>query len=171
VAAADIAAEHGLIIPELSPEIQKEILPFLPQPGSSPRNPVDVANPFVPPENLKNILIATAGSTSIDVQVVVQLLYHYKSISVNLSGKTVLDITPLDEFAEAFAQAASVTGKPIVVVLPEYKQEIEALDIAELTRTARKLYTQKGIPVYGDVRDAIRSISVVSDYNNRKASR
>ncbi len=171
VAAADMAAEHGMTIPELAPGIQAEINPLLSQPGSSAKNPVDVANPFVPPANLKKILVATARSREVDIQIVVQLLYHYKSISINLPGKTVMSITPLNDFAEAFSAAVAETGKPVVVVLPEYKQEIEALDIAEMIRTARKLYTEKGIPVYTDVRDAIRSIRVVSNYRARLLSR
>jgi len=171
VAAADMATEHGMVIPELPRELQEQIMPLLPQPGSSAKNPVDVANPFVAPDNLKRVLIAAGSSDDIDIQVVVQLLYHYKSISINFKDKSVLDITPLKDFAEAFAAAADATGKPVVVVLPEYKQELEALDIAEMIRTARKLYTDRGIPVYTEVRDAIRAISTVSLYHQRIVAR
>jgi acyl-CoA synthetase (NDP forming) len=171
VAAADMAADHGMNLPELAPELQSEILPLLPQPGSSAKNPVDVANPFVAPQNLEKVLIATGKSNDVDIQIVVQLLYHYKSISLNFKDKTVMDITPLNDFAEAFASAVAATGKPLVVVLPEYKQEIEALDIAEMIRTARKLYTDKGIPVFTEINDAIRSISTVSLYQQRILSR
>lgn len=170
VAAADMAAEYGMRIPELGPDIQREIHPLLPQPGSSAKNPVDVANPYVSPENLNRILVASARSKDVDIQIVVQLLYHFKALSINLPGRTVMDITPLAGFAGAFSSAVAESGKPVVVVLPEYKQEIEALDIAELIRTARKLYTERGIPVFTDVRDAIRSISVVSGYEARLSS-
>jgi len=171
VAAADMAAEYGMLIPELDPEIQQEINPLLPQPGSSAKNPVDVANPFVPPANLQKILVATARSRDVDIQIVVQLLYHYKSLSIQMPGRTVMDITPIHDFAEAFSSAAASTGKPVIVVLPEYKQEIEALDIAEMIRTARKLYTEKGIPVYSDVKEALRSINVISNYQSRLLTR
>ncbi len=168
VGAADTASSLGISIPEFHTSIQERILAHLPRPGSSARNPVDVANPFVPPTMLKHILLNAASCDKVDIQIVVQLLYHYKSLAVHLPGKSVGDIIPVSEFAAAFASAADESGKPVVVVLPEYKQEKEALDIACVIREARELYGERGIPVFENVTEALRSIRAVSDYHARK---
>ncbi|MBN2160005.1 MAG: hypothetical protein JW807_11470 [Spirochaetes bacterium] len=50
-----------------------------------------------------------------------QLLYHNKSLAVHLPGTPVSAITPTQAFADAFARSAADTGKPVIVVLPDYK--------------------------------------------------
>ena len=53
---------------------------ILPKPGSSATNPVDAANPGVPPEILKEVLLISGKEKSIDLQILIQLIYIYKSI-------------------------------------------------------------------------------------------
>jgi acyl-CoA synthetase (NDP forming) len=170
VAAADIAASYGMAIPEFDSEIHDSILSMLPRPGSSAKNPVDVANPFVSPDILREIIILSARNSAIDIQIVVQLLYHYKSISAHFKGKSVKDITPVASFAKAFSDAAVASGKPVIVVIPDYKQEPESLDVAETIRDARKQYTDRGIPVFDDIKVALQSIKAVSEYYQRRNS-
>jgi acyl-CoA synthetase (NDP forming) len=171
VAAADAASLLGIKIPEFSEDLKAAIEPHLPRPGSSAKNPVDVANPYVSPASMKEILISAARCQEVDVQIVVQLLYHYKSLSMLMPGATLEKVTPVNEFAAVFRQVVEESGKPVVVVLPEHKQELEALDIATVTRTARALYAEKGIPVYGSVEQALGAIRSVSDYYGRRRSR
>jgi acyl-CoA synthetase (NDP forming) len=171
VAAADLASMYGMIIPEFSGEIHDAILSLLPRPGSSARNPVDVANPFVSPDILHEVLNLSARNSAIDIQIVVQLLYHYKSISGQIKGSKVKDITPIASFAKAFSDAAASSGKPVVVIIPDYKQGPESLDVAEMIRDARRQYTEKGIPVFDDIKVALKSIKIVSEYYRRRNSR
>ena len=171
VAAADLAAQYGMVIPEFDGAIHDAILSLLPRPGSSAKNPVDVANPFVSPDILREVLNQSAQNSSIDIQIVVQLLYHYKSISSQIKGSRVKDIAPIGSFAKAFSDARAASGKPVIMVIPDYKQEPESLDVAEMIREARRLYTEKGIPVFDDIKVALQSIKVVSEYYRRKDSR
>jgi acyl-CoA synthetase (NDP forming) len=171
VAAADIAAHYDMTIPEFKGAIHDSILSLLPRPGSSAKNPVDVANPFVSPDILREVLIQAAKDNAVDIQIVVQLLYHYKSIAAQLKGGTVKDLAPVASFAKAFSDAKAASGKPVFVVIPDYKQEPESLDVAEIIRDARKQYTEKGIPVFDDIKDALQSIKVVSEYYRRRNSR
>jgi acyl-CoA synthetase (NDP forming) len=171
VASADIAASYGISIPQFDASLQEEILALLPRPGSSAKNPVDVANPRVPPEVLKEVLIRSARNSAVDVQIIVQLLHHYKPAVFYMPGLTVMDATPVSQFADAFAEAAAVTGKPVIAVVPDFKQGLDSLDIAEMLRETRRLYTEKGIPVFDDIQNAIKSIKAVSEYYTRRGHR
>lgn len=171
VAAADTASLLGMRVPEFGNEIKEAIESHLPRPGSSARNPVDVANPYVPPPSMKQILLNAARCEEVDIQIVVQLLYHYKSLSILITGASLEDVTPVNEFADIFGQAVEETGKPIVVVLPDYKQEPEAMDIATVTRNARARYAEKGIPAFVSVGDALTAIRAISDYYERRRAR
>jgi acyl-CoA synthetase (NDP forming) len=171
VSAADIAASCGVAIPQFEPLLQDEILSLLPRPGSSAKNPVDVANPRVPPEVLKEVLIRSGRSSGVDLQIIVQLLHHYKPVTFHMAGATIKDVTPTALFADAFSEAAAVTGKPVIAVVPDFKQGLDSLDIAEMLRETRRLYMEKGIPVFDDVQSAISSIKAVSDYYSRRERR
>jgi acyl-CoA synthetase (NDP forming) len=171
VASADVAASCGIGIPEFEKSLQDEILALLPRPGSSAKNPVDVANPRVPPEILKEVLIRSARNSAVDVQIIVQLLHHYKPVTFYAPGITVHDATPTAQFADAFSEAAAVTGKPVIAVVPDFKQGLDSLDIAEMLRDTRRRYTEKGIPVFDDIQGAIKSIKAVSDYYSRRRYR
>ncbi len=171
VAAADSASMLNMKVPEFGDELKASIEPHLPRPGSSARNPVDVANPYVSPASMKEILLNAARCPEVDIQIVVQLLYHYKSLSILMPGAALDDVIPINEFADTFSLAVAETGKPVVLVLPEHKQELEALDIATVTRQARSLYAKRGIPVFGTVEQALHAIHAVSDYYGRLQSR
>ena len=171
VAAADAAAASGLIIPELDPGIQDEILAILPSPGSSAKNPVDVANPYVAPGVLKKTLLAAGRCERVDIQIVIQLLYHYNALAVSLGKPSIGSVTPAAELAAALREAAAESGKPLVAVLPDYRQGPGSQEITALIREMRSMLTEGGIPVFDDIGDAIKSIRAVSNYYSRKESR
>lgn len=170
VAACDLAEACGIEIPPLAPELQARIDSCLPKPGSSAVNPVDVANPFVPPPYLKEILLAAAQDEQIDLQIIVSLLYHYKSVAKTFNKK-VAEITPYKELVQSVCDAANETGKPIIAVLANPKRGVEDLDIVEMIALARKEFTDRGIPVFDELHDAIRAIAHVNTYYGTKAHR
>lgn len=167
VTAADAAESLGLAIPPLQVDVQAKIEPLLPQPGSSAANPIDIANPFVTPENLKQILVAAAEEDSIDIHVVSLLLYHFKNQALAMST-TIRQITPCRQLAEACREAKDIGQKPVVVVLPNYKQEPDALDIETVIRETRQHLLSAGIPVFDEIHSALKAISSVSRYASRR---
>ncbi len=54
---------------------KERIETYLPKPGCSGANPVDIANPYVPPQQLKEVLRHAATDERIDLQVMISLLY------------------------------------------------------------------------------------------------
>lgn len=164
VAACDAAETYAMELPHFRGEIHDRILANLPRPGSSAANPIDVANPFVPPASLREVLLEAGNDERVDLQVMVPLLYHYKSLALQLGEASLKEITPYRELAEAFREAWDQTGKPVIVVLPNPKRGLDSLDIEEMLREARQAFLDKGLPVFDDIPGALQAVAHVSDY-------
>ncbi len=171
VSAADMAERYGMKIPELKEDIQKEIDLLLPKPGSSARNPIDIANPYVTPEVLRETLVKAARDDAIDVQIVIQLLYHYKALAISFGAASVKPLTPFKELAETIGDVVRTTKKPVIMVLPDLKQELESMEVTEMIRQTRKILTDMKIPVFDNLHNAVRSLNAVSGYYRKKRAR
>ncbi len=169
VAAADMAETYGVQIPAFADELAGKIDDHLPKPGSSPGNPVDVANPFVPPKTLKEIMRLAATDERIDLQIFTSLIHHYKNMA-KLMGKTVKEVTPYLELADDIKEVVAETGKPIVVILSNPKSGPDHLDVVDMFTDARHAFIERNIPVFADLRDALRAIGHVNAYYERKSS-
>lgn len=167
VNAADLAETLGLSTPLLRSELQEKIRKILPQPGSSAANPIDIANPFVSPEALKETVIHASKDKNIHIHVMVQLLPAYKSLSFSM-GAPIKDIAPVKQLVESCKEAVEAGGKPITMVLPNSKQELDAMDVEEVIREARELFLKSGIPVFERLKDALKAIAAVSYYEGRR---
>jgi acyl-CoA synthetase (NDP forming) len=163
VAAGDEAERNGIEIPALPDALRGRIEAILPRPGSSAANPIDVANPFVPPETLAAVLRLAAEDERIELQVLVSLLYHYKSQALTL-GVDVREIAPFAGLAAAVAAVVRDTGKPVVVVLPNQKRGREDLDVVEMIADARRAFLEHGLPVFDGIGEALRALSRVNEY-------
>ncbi len=164
IAAADAAESFGLAVPHLRKDLQAAIFDVLPKPGSSAANPIDIANPFVAPQSIREILIQASKDKNVDIHIVIQLLYHYKSLQVTMGAKSIRDITPYRELAAACREAMDIGGKPVVLILPNIRQEEEDIGIEEMLRETRRLFTEAGMPVFDDVGNALRAVASVSRY-------
>ena len=163
VAACDSAEDFGIVIPSFSPDLKARIEAFLPKPGCSGANPVDIANPYVPPQQLKEVLRRAATDARIDLQIMISLLYHFKAIA-RAKNRPVAAVTPCRELADIIGEAAKETGKPIVVVLPNTKRGLGDIDVVEMLEDARRMLLEKGIPVFDEIGDVFRAIGHVNTY-------
>jgi acyl-CoA synthetase (NDP forming) len=164
VGACDAAETYGFKLPVLEKEISDKIMSILPKPGSSALNPIDVANPLVHPSVLKETLLYAAEDKNVDVQILISLLYHYKSLATGMGLESVKDVTPYRELADAAQEAIEITGKPVILVLPNNKRELESMDIEDMMRETRDIFLERKIPVFDDLFDAMRAINHVSKY-------
>ena len=80
-------------------------------------------------------------------------------------------LTPFKELADAIDDAVSAAKKPVIVVLPDLKQEVESIEVTEMIRETRKILTDMGIPVYDDLRNAVQSLHALSVYSRKKLAR
>lgn len=163
VTACDTAERYGIDIPQLPADLQRRIGDHLPKPGSSGVNPIDVANPFVGPQALREVMLIAAEDQRIELQIIVSLLFHYKTIA-RMFNKPVAEVTPYRELAQAVKDVVDRTGKPVVAVLPNAKRGLESQDITEMIAMTRQEYIERGIPVFDELHDAIRAIANVNTY-------
>jgi acyl-CoA synthetase (NDP forming) len=163
VGACDAAEALDIEIPPFSADQQESIGKFLPKPGSSAINPIDVANPFVPPQVLKEVLLEAGKDSRIDLQIIISLLYHYKVLAKAM-GLKVAEVAPFRELADTIRDVAKTTGKPVVVVLPNPKKGLDDLDTTEMLMLARREFLERGLPVFDELPDALRAISQVNGY-------
>jgi acyl-CoA synthetase (NDP forming) len=170
VTACDTAESIGIELPLLPPDIQEKIMAILPRPGSSASNPVDAANPGVPPEILKEVLLKSGEWKTIDLQILIQLFYIYKSI-LRLGETTLDEATPYRPLAQALQEVHDQTGKPVVLILPNSRRDLEDLDIEEVRRKACRLFFEKGVLTFENLTDAFRAIDQVSRYYARREVR
>ena len=168
IAAADAAESLGLAVPRLRKDLQAAILEVLPKPGSSATNPIDIANPYVTPQSIRNILLRASEDENVDIHIIIQLLYHYKSLKLAMGAGSIREITPYRELAKACREVVDIGKKPVVLVLPNIRQEEDDIEIEEINRETRRLSTEVGIPVFDDVTNALRAIASVSRYHRRR---
>jgi acyl-CoA synthetase (NDP forming) len=167
VAAADAAEAFGIQIPAFAPELAQRIDALLPRPGSSPGNPVDVANPFVPPKTLKQIMRLAATDERIELQLFTSLLHHYKN-QARIFGRPVKQITPYVELADDIQSVVAESGKPIVVILSNPKSAPDHLDVVEMFVDARRIFAARGIPVFNHLTEAFKALGHLNRYYERK---
>ncbi|HOE17108.1 MAG TPA: CoA-binding protein [Syntrophorhabdaceae bacterium] len=170
IAAADAAESCGLTIPRLRKDLQASILELLPKPGSSAANPIDIANPHVPPEVIKEALMRASQDDNVDIHIVISLLYHMKAAKYHLGAEDIRAISPHRKLVEACREAMERADRHVVLVLPNHKQEEDGLEVEEIIRETRRLFIEAGIPVYDDVKNALRAIAAVSMYYQRRGT-
>ncbi len=85
-------------------------------------------------------------------------------MALGLGVDSVKEITPYRELSIAMKEAIDSTGKPTILVMPEFKQGLDSLDITDLIREARQVFLEIGIPVFNDLGNALRALSHVSKY-------
>jgi len=164
VGACDLAEANGLVLPPLAAATVERVERLLPQPGSSAGNPIDAANPFLPPAAMEKVLLETAQDPRIELQIVIQLLYHYQSLLGVTGAASVEEITPYRELAEALGRVVRQSGKPIVLVLPNNRRHAAAMDVEAMMREARAVFLKKGLPVFDDLKVAMGAVRRLSDY-------
>ncbi|RJP45528.1 MAG: hypothetical protein C4548_04745 [Desulfobacteraceae bacterium] len=167
VAAADAAEAVGMKIPPFSPDLKTRIDDLLPRPGSSGANPVDVANPFVAPQVLKDVLLLAAEDDRIELQILITLFHHYKTIA-QMMGMPVKDIVPYNELAVGVAEVIDKTSKPVVLILNNPKRGLDHMDVVEMIEEARRAFLKRGIPVFDDLKEAMGAIGHINAYYGGK---
>lgn len=168
VAAADAAESVGVSIPPFEKALSERIDALLPKPGSSPANPVDVANPYVAPKVLKEVLLLAAEDPRIDIQFLITLFHHYKNLA-QLTGQAVRDVTPFTELADGVREVMDKTEKPVMIILNNPKRGADHLDVVEMIEAARSAFLCRGIPAFDDLNEALRALGHVNAYYGGRA--
>ena len=156
VLAADECEHAGLVIPQLSPEIQQELIEFIPKAGTITQNPVD--SPFgwaLSVDHLRKTIEIVSASSQIS-----SLILHFTMDTfLYFKGEK-----GLQEMSQATIEAATNCGKTIAVVL----HSSGAPDVSNAVALEQEKYAKAGIPVYPTIARAAQAISKVLHYHHIK---
>lgn len=161
VAACDTAEAAGVALPVLTGELHDRIMALLPKPGSSAVNPIDMANPIIDVALYREVLLNAAKREHVDIQIVTLLIYHLKNMASRM-GVPLREIVPYRELGAMIEEVTRESGKPVVIILPNAKQDLLCLDIEELIREVRQTFIDRRIPVFHDLPAALAAIGHVS---------
>ncbi|MBP1720539.1 MAG: hypothetical protein H6Q50_51 [Deltaproteobacteria bacterium] len=161
IVACDTAEVYGLEVPLLQGSVRDQVASYLPKSGASAVNPIDVANPYTPPEILEKIFRVAAQDNRIDLQVLMLLPHHYKTFAGTRRGWRTF---PHEELADRLKSVIRETRKPVVLVMTNTKRGLPDLDVVEVHAKARQTFLAKGIPVFDEIGDALRAIANVNRY-------
>jgi len=74
------------------------------------------------------------------------------------------DITPYKELAKVCREAMDIGEKPVMLVLPNIRQDEDDIEIEKVNRETRRLFTEAGMPVFDNVTNAFSAVAAVSRY-------
>ncbi|MFC2033352.1 CoA-binding protein [Chloroflexota bacterium] len=161
VLASDEFEQAGFHLPQLSPEVQKELMQFLPLAGSIFVNPVDAQTLVVP-----KALSATVRMLN-RVPDIHMLVYHlgFHPISRWGDGRCSSEGF-LRPAVETFTKEQKATGKPILLALrpaPDLNGTKDFLAVQEA-------FASGGVAVFHSFHQAAKAMSQVMDWNQKRRS-
>lgn len=83
-------------------------------------------------------------------------------------GQSLDELTPYRPLARALVEVQEKTDKPVVLILPNSRRDVDDLDVEEVRRRALKHFSDHRILAYENLVDALRSISLVGRYYQRR---
>jgi acetate---CoA ligase (ADP-forming) len=165
VIGADAAENAGLIMPPLTPDVDKQLRAILPPVGTSIKNPLDIGFPHPSLTVLQSVLETLAASDQIDV-VVIRRIFFSIAVSKIFAGTA----APSDEEQQALLEIPinikKKYGKPVIIILPEELTGADAIKLEEERRTIRDYFFKNGIPVYPTENRAFTAIAHLTDFKD-----
>jgi acyl-CoA synthetase (NDP forming) len=145
---ADACFRQGFELPALSHATQERIQQSLP-PGTSARNPVDVAQGYFRRESMPAVLAALAADENVSF-----LLFH---IAMDVYATTI-EYAPWagETFLQTLVEARE-HGKPIAIVLPHSVADTKRAEV-------ERFLLAKGFPVFASADRALKALSAVLWY-------
>jgi len=158
VYAADACGRSGLEVPLLSENTRQELKKFIPDAGSSYKNPIDTSMTFLDISLMEKTLELVASDPVIDMII---LMPH-----LNLVGKSGPEqIDRLTSYITDFA-LNNPYGKPVCVVFHSFVNE--AWENALRTKLKAEL-PNKGVAVYSSLENAARALAKLYEYHRKLA--
>jgi hypothetical protein len=162
VFSSDLVYRYGLEIPPFSPQTQKLLKKWFPTPGNSVVNPLDTGTPILPLETFEGLAREVLTREPVDVLVIILLLRSFEVVSRIFMESGGIKPPPRGSYLEGVLEIMSRlkddTGKDVVAVFENRAHRVEHVEVESVSRSMRKKYLSKGIPVYPNVERALRGI-------------
>jgi acyl-CoA synthetase (NDP forming) len=152
VAACDELEPAGLSTPAFSERTQEAIRGLLPAAGNSVRNPLDTGPPIFMLPTVKPLLEAVSASDRIDVVIVQHEVSQHSPEFV-------------EETAEVIPAVRDASSVPFIVTMPEPTAASDGIGVEETRRRYREAYLARGVPVFDNLRRAVRTLGSIIGYH------
>jgi acyl-CoA synthetase (NDP forming) len=151
----DRAEFWGFEVPELSAETNQKLKRFFDLPGTSVKNPIDMAAAFMIFPIYQDVFRTLDEDTGSDLILLVINIEFYAYVENFAPGIT-------DNSLHAFLEAIKGMKKPLAVVLPSVITEEKRLAFEQL-------FVQAGFPVFESVDRALKVLNLARRYHQRKS--
>lgn len=155
----DLCSRNGIELPDLSLEVQEELLNFIPSVGTIRRNPVDLSGNAFNPKVLGNAIRTIGKDPNIDT-----IIFTFEVRS--FSGRTIkMGIDPkrlLKGWARAMEEAKNQTDKMMMCCYPLI---YETLDAEKYRIHLKKELFERRVPGFSTVERALKALSRYFHYN------
>ena len=165
VIGADASENAGLIMPPLTPDVDKQLRAILPPVGTSIKNPLDIGFPHPSSAVLQSVLETLAASDQIDV-VVIRRIFFSIAVSKIFAGTAAQSDEEQQALLEIPINIKKKYGKPVIIILPEELTGADAIELEEERRTIRDYFFKNGIPVYPTENKAFTAIAHLVDFKD-----
>jgi acyl-CoA synthetase (NDP forming) len=146
VVLTDGCCREGLKVAELSGETRGKLQKIIHEPGTSVKNPVDLANAWGNPEIVERAIEILAGDKEVDF-LIVEISAHFSAIYASF-----FDSNFHEKIIGAIKKAKETVKKPIFLILSPSSYEEERL------RYKRELL-KAGFPIFPSIQRVARAIS------------
>jgi acetyltransferase len=153
----DLFTINGFSVPAFSMEIIKDLGRWIDVPGTSIRNPLDMASSFFVLDNHRPIFERLNAEKDIDIIAVVMAIEY-----MSVAGSKAAEISGY--VLNVLTTAFECVQKPIVIVFPETIRAKVRLDLE------RKI-TEAGYPVFPTVDRCTRALNHIMGINGRMKNR
>ncbi len=152
----DLFSMSGFEVPRFSDEIRRDLRQWIDVPGTSIRNPLDMASAFFVLDNHKPMFRRLDQEENIDIITVVMAIEY-----MGVAGSKAAGVSSyiLNVLTKAFEDVK----KPIIIVFPETIRAKVRLDLE------RKI-TEAGYPVFPSVERCSRALNNVMELNRRRSA-
>ncbi len=166
VVSADACELADLAMPPFPPDVEKKLRSILPAAGTSIKNPIDIGNPHPPLAILTSVLEAAASSDQTDV-IMIRRIFLSVEVSKLLSGSAAPTKEEQQQLMEIPVKIKEKFGKPVVIVMTEELNSIDAIDLEKGRRKLRDYYFTNGIPVYLSEQRAFTALAHLVKFRSR----
>ena len=150
----DLFSMNGFKVPKFTEEIRRDLKQWIDVPGTSIRNPLDMASSFYVLDNHKPMFKRLDEEAGTDIITMVMAVEY-----MGVAGRKASEIS--NHILGILTQAFEDVKKPIVIVFPETIRAKVRLDLE------RKI-TEAGYPVFPSVERCSRALNNVMELNRRR---
>ena len=152
---SDVAARHGLVLPELDQEVQKRIRERISKVNTSVTNPVDLGAEGFDPNIMAYTMEMVDNDPNIDAIVpyfIVDLMSRFGRDRIESGPKRII-------------QTAGKLRKPVIPVISKFNEDDLRLEEARLKIFST--FREDGLPVFGHVQKAAYAIQKILWWKGR----